>query len=236
MGRRPKLPYEVAVRPDARPSTIAVVVRLSDYAYNALWQEAVTYGYVKGASSRARGLVGYLYNLANPAQEWMDVRPQHLVDLSTRLLDPAYDLDRRRGAERTPTFLFDPDLQRAHPYPPRNTTSGRMAHRARASAERTPGARHAIWWDPDVTGPRKPRRLAGGDEGLPVQYYASLAMRFGIAAPHARDLKPNHPMILASDALEAIGQGHLKPSVSFHNPNPPPYTTVRVHSNKEIDW
>lgn len=197
---------------------------MSQTAWNAHLARAIDYGYVKAASQNAVGIVGYFYHLANPGQTWTDARPAHLIALSERLMDPAFDHERRKGAERTPTFLFDPSL----PSP-----GLRPHHRA---TERTPGARHAIWWDPDETPARTQRRLQGGPEGLPVQYYADLAITWGIEDPRIKHLRLDNPVALASSALEAIGQGTLVPSLTFHNPQPPSYPHVRIHRNKELEW
>lgn len=199
---------------------------MSDRAWRAHLTRAIDYGYVKAAATNAVGIVSYFYHLANPAQTWTDARPPYLIELSERLMDPAYDHQRRKGAERTPTFLFDPDLPPASP-------GLRPHHRA---SERTPGARHPIWWDPDDTGPRTQRRLQGGPEGLPVEYYATVACNFGIEDPRIIHLRLDKPAALAGAALEAIGQGYLVPTLTFHNPTPPTYPHIRIHHTKELEW
>jgi hypothetical protein len=244
MGRRPKLPYEFDnYNPNAHRGHPLphVTLFISALAWDHLRSLATQYGYVKPASQTARGVSTFLHYLANPAQTWSDTRPPELITLSQRLLDPANDPQRRRGAERTPTYLFDPSLPTAAPNArAKSRTSTSRLRLTPVQEDGLPGARHAVWWDPDLVSatdylPRHMRALPTED-GFPTDYYAALALTWGIAPPHVRYLLPASPSRLASSAIEAIGHRHLTPALIFHNPRPPLHAYVRTHNPKEIDW
>lgn len=214
---------------------------LSDVAWRNLRDMAVKYGYVKAASrQRSNGIVGFFYCLACPVQVWVDERPEWMVSLSQKLLDPTLDAHRRRHADRTPTYLFGPGLPTAHPDPQPESESRWPALPPRAGASpRAPGAKHPIWWDPELVAARRQHRVQGGPEGFPTQYYADLALTHGIGDPRHVHLPVDKPVLMASNALEAIGHGMLRPTLIFHNPSPPQYAYVRTSypsRQEDIDW
>lgn len=235
MGRRHKLPYELgnysaASHRGAHWPYPPITLKVSDKAWAHHRELAVQYGYIKAAATKSMGIVAWFYHLAHPAQVWVDCRPAYLVELSERLLNPEFDAQRRKGAERTPTFLFDPSLPLAvNPHP----ISGRMAPRA---SDRAPGPRHPVWWDPDEDIRRTQRLVQGGPEGFPVRYYADLALRFGIGDPRQKVFPIDKPRVLASCALEAIGHGMLVATLIYNNPTPPKHPHVRKYKKGDFDW
>lgn len=159
--------------------------------------------------------MNYFRMLTDPRQSWLDTRPAHLIELSTRLLDPAHDHLRRKSTERTATYLFDPDL------PP-------------SSPKARPGLKYALWWDPELyPGPRIQHMLV--EAQFPLTYYATLALTHGITDPRSSEFQMSL-IARASNALEAIGLGSLTPTFELYNPRPFKRETVRIHYFKELEW
>lgn len=159
--------------------------------------------------------MNYFTMLTDPRQSWLDTRPAHLIELSTRLLDPAQDHLRRKSTERTATYLFDPDL------PP-------------SSPKARPGLKYALWWDPELyPGPRIQHMLV--EAQFPLTYYATLALTHGITDPRSSEFQMSL-IARASNALEAIGLGSLTPTFELYNPRPFKRETVRIHYFKELEW
>jgi hypothetical protein len=195
-------------------------LRLSDRAYSTLRQRAELFGYVKPESITALGLPAYLASLTDPRQQWTDTRTPDLIALSSRLLDRSLDSQRRAQSGRNPRFLFDPDAP-----PLRNP-----------APSRAPGARHAVWWDPDINLPRHPRSFTLPAFESTLQYFATLALTWGITDPRFRIFQTSLSQ-RAANALEAIGHQSLTPSIELHNPTPPRNPTVQRHTFKEdIAW
>jgi hypothetical protein len=152
-----------------RPPPQLVYLYLSDAAYDRLVERAVTLHYVRSVSVRAKGLTAYLASLTTQGQIWSDTRPEYLRTLSAKLLDPAYDDQRRTQAEGSITSLFNPELPLATP------------------SRQAPGPQHAVWWDPDMdTTPRSRRTFVAAQ--FPVAYFADLALNWGIGSPRRRSL------------------------------------------------
>lgn len=213
MGRRPLLPYEITpigTQPP-RPTPPLTQIVLSDTAWHTLTQRAITGGYVRKESSYPRGMIYYLQALTNPAQEWTDTRPDYLVELSTKLVDPAFDNQRRKYHEGSVTSLFSPELP---------------------LAERLTGPHHPIWWDPDLDGVRRKRTFILSQ--FPFTYYSMLALRFMIGDPYSSTFKTS-VKTLAANAVEAIGRGSLTPSIEPINAHPPKSPPSRKRP-VEIQW
>lgn len=220
MGRHPTHPGDLQPLPPPSPKAPLFAIRLSNKAYAHLRERAERYGYVKTESERPRGLNNYLaIALAHPNQTWADTRPDYLVRLSERLLDPSQDANRRLGAERTATQLFSPDL----PRPTQRLTSIQRA-----------GPRHAIWWDTEIyPGPRFGRMFVA--DKFPLDYFARLALEWGIGDPTLKQFQLA-PVARAANALEAIGLGSLTPLMEVQNPFPPRSSKVRRSTFKEMVW
>lgn len=187
---------------------------MTDGAWDRHLAEATRLQYVRHGSLRPIGMVRYFQMLTTPHQTWTDTRPDYLIELSTRLMDPDLDATRRVHAQGSVTELWSPDLP-PHPDP---------TYR--------PGPTHPVWWDPDLDGPR--RRHCFWMDQFPFRYYAALALTHMIGDPYSRAFRTD-PVALVSNALEAIGRQSLTPSLLLANPNPP-RSKPRRNRPTEIAW
>ena len=186
---------------------------MTDGAWDHHLAEATRLQYVRHGSLRPIGMVNYFQMLTNPLQVWTDTRPDYLIDLSERLMNPSLDRTRRAFTERSITELWSPDL------PP-------------ATRNYRPGPTHPVWWDPDLDTPR--RRHCFWMDQFPFRYYANLALTHMIGDPYSRTFRTD-PTALVSNALEAIGRQALTPSLLLANPRPP-RGKPRKNRNVEISW
>lgn len=217
MGRRPSHPDDPLPPSRARPRSKQLAIHLSPQAWRHLRSQAELYGYVKRDSQPARGIVNYFaLGLGHPHQTFTDARPEWMIALSTRLLDPALDAQRHSGIEHSPTSIFSPD-------------AGPIA-RSRRSA---PGTRFAVWWDPDALAPREQHMFM--EDQFPLDYFARLALTWGITDPRNRQFQLT-PLQRASNALEAIGLQTLAPTLEVFNPIPFTRERIRTQFYREVQW
>lgn len=203
--------YDYQRKPPAPPPKTVNMV-WTDEAFKYLVARATINQYVTPGTIKPRGLANYINSLTNPLIVYTDTRPQYLADLSLLLSDPRSDHRRRRHA-RSVTSIFDPSL----PYvPPGQET----------------GPHHPIWWDPDLDTRRRGHVFVL--HTFPIHFFSHLALLFQIGDPYHRHFQTN-PVVLAQNALEAIGRRALTPS--FEVPNAHPYKQpLRKHASKEIAW
>lgn len=178
--------------------------------------QAQLYGYVKVDSAPARGIINYFMMLTDQRQTWLDTRPDYLIALSTRTLDATLDHTRRKHAERTAAYLFDPSLPQA------------------TNPSRAPGTRHAVWWDTEIHSQQREQH-SFIEASFPLDYFADLALAHGITDPRGVNFQLNRPQ-RASNALEAIGLTSLTPTFELFNPKPFTRERIRTRYFKEVEW
>jgi hypothetical protein len=192
--RAPTVGPPLFTRVTRHPQTPYKGYLVSTFAYDNLIDDAAQHGWLLHESLTTAGLVHYIaavFNFPHPAQEWVDTRPQYLIDESLRRLGLPTPAD----PSSTPV-----------PGPPS------------ASAPR-PQA-FGLWWDPDMisTGDRRIRNFSA--RAFPTDLMAQTATRLGIVCDPAHRVARLTPHSLCSTFLEAWGQRNITPTYQPTRPKP----------------